>query len=463
MTYTATATASDTPTATATATETLTPTVTHTATATASDTPTATATATETLTPTVTHTATATASDTPTATATATDTLTPTATQTATPTMTHTPTMTQTPTGTETPTVTHTPTATGGRTPTPRPTATTNPFVFDPCDFGYRKSITIDHTQVAGNLASFPVLIVLPSDANLAAHARSDGYDIVFAAADGTTLLSHELVSYNGATGELTAWVNVLNLSSTVDTVIYMYYGDGSITSPTENLVGVWDSNFLGVWHLEESGNGSVDEYVDSSRYLDHGQGGEGDLPYVPTRVAGRIGYGQDFNDLDGKYNYIDVGDSPIFDITGNAISLEAWVRHDVATPVPTPVAHPVYGILNHKGWYDGYSLWMESDPGQCPSGGSLCVVFNLPGDTHSLRTQGTLTAGTWHHVVAVYNGSVMRVYIDGVLELHSTPQDGEHRAVIFRTGRVDRDRGSGAGSNMDWRVGRRDRRGSDL
>ena len=44
----------------------------------------------------------------------------------------------------------------------------------------YRVKITIDHTKVAGNLTDFPFLVHIPSNGNLASHARSDGYDLLF-------------------------------------------------------------------------------------------------------------------------------------------------------------------------------------------------------------------------------------------------------------------------------------------
>jgi len=178
----------------------------------------------------------------------------------------------------------------------------------------------------------------------------------------------------------------------------------------------VWDSNYRGVWHLKESGNGSLDEYKDSCQYANNGQGGKGNPLYVPTQVAGKISYGQDFNNSDTKYDLVDVGNKDsVLDLAvpGNQITLEAWVQHNV-TPHAAP--HNVYGILNHKGYYNGYNLGMQADPDQCPGAG-LCVDFYLQGEipSHRLGTATTLTAGMWHHVVATYDGAWMKVFIDGV------------------------------------------------
>src|SRR5699024_10236655 len=51
----------------------------------------------------------------------------------------------------------------------------------------YRKQLTLDGDLIAGNLTDFPLLVQFPVDAELAAHARTNGWDIFFTAADGVT------------------------------------------------------------------------------------------------------------------------------------------------------------------------------------------------------------------------------------------------------------------------------------
>ncbi len=271
----------------------------------------------------------------------------------------------------------------------------------------YRKAMTIDDAQVAGPLSDFPVLVSLSSDPALSAGARSDGSDILFTSADGTTKLSHEIESYEGGSGALVAWVKVPSVSASSDTILYMYYGNPT-SADQQDTAGVWDADYVGVWHLKETGTGAADEYRDSSPGGQHGQGGEGNSLYVPTPVAGKIGTGQDFNNLDGSYDLIDVGDDPALDVPGNQITLEAWVRPSASGEYP-------YGILNHKGWWDGYSIWMQGDHWQCPTSEANCVQFNLPGESHSLRTNALLSGGEWHHVAGTYDGSSMAVFIDGL------------------------------------------------
>jgi subtilisin-like proprotein convertase family protein len=285
-------------------------------------------------------------------------------------------------------------------------------------DYLYQQQITISKDMISANcssnLTNFPVLISLSGDwlktvGNGGNISHPLGYDIIFRDSNGLAKLDHEIEDYNGTAGTLLAWVRIPTLYFNDNTTIYVYYGNPAITSPTENSAGVWNSGFKGVWHLKESGNGSLNEYKDSTQYLNHGQGGDdyGSL-YVPTRVAGKVGYGQDFNNSDGKYDLIDVGNNPVLEIPGNQITLEAWVQHNVSV-------ERQYGILDRKGWNNGYSIWMQGDHWMCPSSEMGCVQFNLPGSTHQLNTVTTLTPSTWHHVVGTYDGASMKVFIDGV------------------------------------------------
>jgi hypothetical protein len=71
----------------------------------------------------------------------------------------------------------------------------------------------------------------LPADSNLAAVAQSSGNDILFTASDGVGKLNHQIESYTASTGRLIAWVQIPTLSTTADTVIYIYYGNTSASN----------------------------------------------------------------------------------------------------------------------------------------------------------------------------------------------------------------------------------------
>ena len=106
--------------------------------------------------------------------------------------------------------------------------------------WAYRKKITIDNTKVSGstNFTDFPIAIIESADSGLSAYAQSDGDDIIFTDHAGRKL-DHEIESYSA--GTLAAWVKVPTLLATENTVIYMYYGNPSV-SAQENPGAVWNS-----------------------------------------------------------------------------------------------------------------------------------------------------------------------------------------------------------------------------
>ncbi|MFW9880345.1 MAG: DUF2341 domain-containing protein, partial [Candidatus Thorarchaeota archaeon] len=120
--------------------------------------------------------------------------------------------------------------------------------------FSYYKVITIDHNKVSGtgDHINFPVLISI-IDSKLDDNAQPDGDDIAFA--NNTAWLEHEIEqydpSYSATEAQLIAWVRIPLLSASSDTIIFMFYGNSTMSS-RENPTSVWDSNYEGVWHLKE-------------------------------------------------------------------------------------------------------------------------------------------------------------------------------------------------------------------
>ena len=126
-----------------------------------------------------------------------------------------------------------------------------------------RLKAQVNSSQVSGSsdLSNFPVLVSLTNNdlrtvANGGLVENSNGYDIVFTSSNGSTLLSHQLESYNATTGELIAWVRFPTLSPTTDTEFYIHFGNSGI-STDQSTVNVWDSNYKMVLHL----TGDTDDY----------------------------------------------------------------------------------------------------------------------------------------------------------------------------------------------------------
>lgn len=185
-------------------------------------------------------------------------------------------------------------------------------------NWGYRKEITINHDMVATDLENFPILFNSTST-NFSDHAQNDGDDFVFISSDGTIQYNHEIEYYSGTTGELIAWVNITSLSSTVDTTLYIYYGNPSCSNQ-ENGVGTWESNYVGVWHCNNEVDGGEGDIKDSTIYYNNGttQNME-EEDFVKGRIAGAYNF-------DGSNERVLVYDSQYgsLDLTEN-FTLECW------------------------------------------------------------------------------------------------------------------------------------------
>lgn len=176
--------------------------------------------------------------------------------------------------------------------------------------WSYCKKITVDHTLIDSNLVGFPLMFDNVSSDFV--HAQGDGDDFAFLSYDNSTQYDHELEWFNvSGDNRLVAWVQV-NLSSSVDTMFWVYYGNEGVGSQ-ETPSGVWDSNYLGVYHLDDA-SGNIQ---DSTSNNNHATGFNGLPTYEQT---GYFGYAVD---LDGGGDYFTLPDSFNFD-TGD-FTIEGW------------------------------------------------------------------------------------------------------------------------------------------
>jgi hypothetical protein len=257
-----------------------------------------------------------------------------------------------------------------------------------------RKQITINHAQVSGSasLAGFPVLISL-TDPNLQALARSDAADILFTAGDGLTKLNHEIESYNSATGQLTAWVNVPSVSNSADTALYVYYGNPAAV-PQQNAPAVWDPNYKAVWHFSNA-NDSTSNANNASLNSS-------------TPTTGKIGSAVAFN---GVSDTISVPNSAsLMPTSGFTVSM--WVKRNGAQARFTTLA-----VMEWNGdsspTYVSYAL--ELNRNNIGSDRVSILAGKSGGLTVIDSSANQIPDGVWTLVTATWNGATLALYVNGV------------------------------------------------
>jgi hypothetical protein len=256
-------------------------------------------------------------------------------------------------------------------------------MVFDPFNEGwqYRKKIIIDHNQVAGNLTGFPVLISIVDD-DLKDKAQGDGDDILFMDGLGVAnRLLHEIEYFDGSSGELVAWVNVNNLSDFVDTVLYMYYGNSGCDSQ-EYPDHVWDSDYCGVWHLND--------FLDSTSNNNDGTN------YGTDSCIGKIGIAKDF--VETNEDYVSLDDMP--EPADGKISkgtFEVWINPEELA------SRSIICKLDTKLEPDrkSYSFFLK-DTGQLQFAAQSGTWFPEGKFIHAFTDVGHVTSGSWQQVVVV-------------------------------------------------------------
>jgi hypothetical protein len=161
-----------------------------------------------------------------------------------------------------------------------------------------------------------------------------------------------------------------------------------------------------GLWHLDEgSGVTAYDSTANNN---------DGTIYGASWVTPGRFGRALSF---DGVDDYVDCGNDASLKIT-SALTVEAWINWDTFGGDSGGYA------MVSKGWYDeGFMLYQNTSS---PYNRVRGRVVTSNGVEYVLSTT-PLVAGTWYHVAMVYDGSYLKLYINGVLE-HSESATGSIR-----------------------------------
>jgi PKD repeat protein len=274
---------------------------------------------------------------------------------------------------------------------------TVNPSTPWNCTGGwnYRKNITTIRDKVSGSHTNFPLLVNLASDADLAARARSDGYDIYFTDSDGTTKLPHEIEKYTSSTGALVAWVKVPTLSNSANTTIFMYYGC-TTASDQQDKNNVWDTGFKGVWHLNQStGVTAADSTsnANSATPVDN-----------PAASTGQIGGALTFASPDRLI----IAAAPSLDLTTYSNwTMSAWVK-------PTSYAGTKWPTIYTYGDYRA-SMGLSQDTG---TDGRIEHWLNY---TYVRLSTNSVTLNAWNYVTISRTAAATSFYLNGIADGSTT------------------------------------------
>jgi hypothetical protein len=162
----------------------------------------------------------------------------------------------------------------------------------------------------------------------------------------------------------------------------------------------VWDANHKGVWHLAESGNGTLDEFADSTTNANHGQGGAGVAGDTPTQIAGQIGNGQDFDETT-EFIAVPKVENDI-DVTKGTMS--AWITLDPSSSLT--FAFETKGADADN----GIGLWWDDGLRE------FVMYYSAGGTLKTVQTGAVSEDSAWHLATITWDTGAdeVKAFIDG-------------------------------------------------
>lgn len=132
--------------------------------------------------------------------------------------------------------------------------------------------------------------------------------------------------------------------------------------------------------------------------YLDKSGNGNDGINYGTTLATGKINQGTSF---DGVNDYVEISHSPSININSDKITLEAWVKLNLL-----PTIGNRWVVLNKN---DAYALQVADE-------GKVRAWIG-PLTTYIQTDFAELTVDSWNHLVATYDGSSIKIYVNGLLK----------------------------------------------
>lgn len=146
----------------------------------------------------------------------------------------------------------------------------------------------------------------------------------------------------------------------------------------------------VGVWDFDNNINDSSGYGNDGTIY---------GLPTLPTFISDNTPSGDGYAlSFDGIDDYIDVGNDSSLNIT-DSITIIAWIYPKSADKGTIVAKNPPY-------YFAFGSIWgLQQRVG---------AAVSIPGGWSSISGNGTIPINKWSHIAMTYNGSTIKVYLNG-------------------------------------------------
>jgi hypothetical protein len=283
--------------------------------------------------------------------------------------------------------------------------------------WGYRVQVTVDSNQVNSDLTDYVLLITEDNvPAEFWSRVKADGSDIVVTTSDGTTKLDRDLIELDTTGQTMVLRVRIPSLSSSVDTDLYVYYGNSGAAE--SNSTATYSSSLEGYWALNEDPSGAAPQTID--RTANGTDGTSSGTMTTADVVDGQVG---DAVDFDGTDDYIGLGDPSNLSFgdgtTDNPLTIVVWANPDTAD---------TSGIVAKSDTFSDAEYYLLYANGQ--------FYFRTVDESAAAylgKATGTYGSGM-RMLVGTYDGSGLEsgltIYVDGASASTSSASSGTYTAM---------------------------------
>ncbi|VVB73823.1 Concanavalin A-like lectin/glucanases superfamily protein [uncultured archaeon] len=259
---------------------------------------------------------------------------------------------------------------------------------FDRC-----ANITIKNAGSSA-LSNYPAYINLTYDSDMLAN-YSDLRFYNSSCDNSGTVIDYEIENYTVANA--TIWVRLPSLP-TGNTTIAVYYKNNTAVSSGQNASGVWDSNFKGVWHLDENPSVAAPQMKDSTSNGHHGT-----IINLTSsdQVAGKTDGSLQF---DGVSKFVNASDISATSVS-TSMTISAWIK----------VQNRTNGyIVDESNTTTGYVpygfIFTRTTTGS--GAGRMDTILN--NGARMSTPSNSVPYNTWTYVAFTWNGTSVIGYING-------------------------------------------------
>jgi hypothetical protein len=269
----------------------------------------------------------------------------------------------------------------------------------------YKFKITINSAQVSGTShTNFPYYFsndITTIPASFWGHVgQVSGSDILFFNSSETTQLKSEIVYFDKDTQSIEAWVQIPTLVNSSNTEIWCYYGGSTKT----NDKSMWnDLGARGVYHHQSTADSTSNEFNVT-------------LNSVTTGAVGKIKNA--FSYSTAYWESSGLGANAASDNQG---SITAWVYRNTNTTNDTILSIEYAPEYNFKHLY--FQVRGDRYVGFTHRISATASHENL----RQARGSTLINVSTWTHVALTSDGSLYRMYVNGVLQTLSWDWGGAY------------------------------------